>query len=167
MVSTGPPEGHRANWYRFPEIRTSRLRAVCRNGRRGVTGLTEFEAWGRGTLPVAPAPSPPGNLAKGAKVTASFTSRFDKVEEVNDGVVAFTPEPRNRWTAYESPNAEDWLALDLGEPREIGRVDLMLYDDGGGVRAPKSYRLQTWDGFGLAGRARSRPSTPRSRPGAS
>ena len=38
------------------------------------------------------------------------------------------------------------MTIDLGEPREIGRVDLMIYDDGGGVRAPKSYRIQTWDG---------------------
>ena len=145
VVATGSPEGRRANWYKFPEILTSRVRANCQNG-RGPTGLTEFEAWGSGTRPVKPAPSTPGNLANGAKVTASFTSRFDHAEEVSDGLIAFNPEPRNRWTAYESPNAEDSLTLDMGTPHEIGRVDLMLYDDGGGVRAPKSYRLQTWDG---------------------
>jgi hypothetical protein len=95
---------------------------------------------------VKPAPSPPGNVAKGAKASASYTSRFDKVEEATDGVVAFAANPRNRWTAYESPNAEDWLEIDLGEAREVGRADLYLYDDNGGVRAPKSYRVQTWDG---------------------
>ena len=54
-------------------------------------------------------------------------------------MVAFTPEPRNRWTAYESPNAEDSLEIDLGEPREIGRIDLMLYDDGGGSARRSRY----------------------------
>ena len=146
VVSTGPPEGHRANWYSFPEIRTSKVRAVFEDGPGGKVGLTEFEAWGGGTRPVIPAPAAPGNLAKGAKVTASFTSRFDKVDEVADGIVGFTPEPRNRWTAFESPNAEDWLSLDLGSEQAVGRVDLMIFDDGGGVRAPKSYRIQTWDG---------------------
>ena len=134
------------NWYTFPEVRASKVRAVLWVTRDTKVGLSEFEAWGSGTRPVEPAPPLPGNFAKGAKATASFTSRFDHVEEAVDGVVAFTPEPRNRWTAYESPNAEDWLELDFGMAHEIGRVDLMLFDDGGGVRAPKSYRLQAWDG---------------------
>lgn len=140
------PAGHRANWYAFPEIRTSKIRAVFAHRPGAKVGLTEFEAWGGGTRPVAPAPRPPGNLAKGAKASASYTSRFDKVEEATDGVIAFGAEPRNRWTAYESPNDEDWLQINLGEPREVGRLDLYLYDDNGGVRAPESYRVQTWDG---------------------
>lgn len=146
VVADRMPEGHRANWYSFPEIRTSKVRAVFENSGNGRVGLTEFEAWGEGTRPVKPAPAPPGNFAIGAKATASFTSRFDKVEEVADGIVGFTPVPRNRWTSYESKNAEDWVALDLGKEQEVGRVDLMIFDDGGGVRAPKSYKIQSWDG---------------------
>ena len=77
LVDTGPPEGQRANWYCFPPIRTSRVRATFGKGPRRATGLTEFEAWGGGRLPVEPAPSAPGNVARGAKVSASFsTSRF-------------------------------------------------------------------------------------------
>ncbi len=145
------PMGHRANWFAFPEIRTSKIRAVLAPRRDARVGLTELEAWGRGTPPIAPAPSPPGNQAKGAKVSASYTSRFDKVEEAVDGVIAFTPEPRNRWTAYESPNPEDWLEIELPGDRPLGRVDLYLYDDGGGVRAPRSYRIERWDGSGWKG----------------
>ncbi len=61
-------------------------------------------------------------------------------------MIAFVAEPRNRWTAYESPDDEDWLQIDLDRPREVGRIDLYLYDDGGGVRAPASYRIQSGDG---------------------
>jgi hypothetical protein len=48
---------------------------------------------------------PAGNLAanlKGEgypKARASFTSRFDRVEEVNDGIIQTQANPRNRWTA--------------------------------------------------------------------
>jgi len=160
IVAPGSPEGRMANWYAFPEIRTSKIRAVFDNGPNGKPGLTEFEAWGGGKRPIKPAPSEPGNIAEGAKVTASFTSRFDKVGEVTDGIIGFTPEPRNRWTAYESPNAEDWLSLDLDQEHEIGRVDLLIFDDGGGVRAPKSYLIQTWDGVAWQDVSRPRHAPP-------
>jgi len=44
------------------------------------------------------------------------------------------------------PNATDWLEVDFGEVREIGRIDLCIYDDRGGVQSPKSYSVQTWIG---------------------
>src|SRR5262249_515997 len=92
-VGTHGTIGRRSNWYGFPEIRTSKIRAVfqVRTGTR--VGLTELEAWGRATLFVGSAPSPPGNLAKVAHVTASYTSRFDRPEEATDGVINFAPEP--------------------------------------------------------------------------
>src|SRR5262249_34517682 len=109
------PTGHRANGNRFPELETQKVRAVFTHRRGGKAGLTEFEVWGDATLPVAAAPMPAGNLALNAggkafpKASASHTSRFDKVEMVNDGVMNFHATPHNRWTSYESPNATDWL----------------------------------------------------------
>lgn len=46
------PQGHRPNSVRFPEISTSRIRAVFTHQPGGVSGLTEFEAWSRSTLPL-------------------------------------------------------------------------------------------------------------------
>ena len=158
--STGPPEGHRANWYTFPEVATAKVRAVMKSGANGRVGLTEFEAWGRGTRPVSVVPPETGNVALKAKVTASFTSGFDNLDEVADGIVTFAPEPRNRWTSYESPNAEDSLVLDFGAEIAVGRVDLMLYDDGGGVRAPRSYRIQVPEGEGWKDVANLRRDPP-------
>jgi hypothetical protein len=146
------PTGHTANTVRFPELRTSKLRAVFTHAPGGKAGLTEFEAWGDAALPVAPAPPPKENLAFNPgdrpfpKATASFTSRFDKAAEAIDGVAQFSPEPRNRWTAYESPNATDWLEIDFGGEKEFGRVELALFDDRGGVQAPQAYAVQYWDG---------------------
>ena len=146
------PAGRRANWIRFPELKTTRVRALFRYAGKGRAGLTEFEAWGDAAGPVPPAPPPAGNLAYNPsgrpfpKASASFTSRFDKVEMANDGKVSFAPIPHNRWTSHESPAASDWLEIDFGKPQQVGRVELALYDDRGGVQAPASYTVQIWDG---------------------
>lgn len=146
------PTGRRANVIRFPRIETERIRAVFTHAPGGKTGLTEFEAWGDGTPPIPPTPSPAGNLALNPdgrgfpKASASYTSRFDKVEMVNDGLIFLRPNPHNRWTCFESPNATDWLAIDFGDKKEVGRVELYIYDDKGGVQAPERYAVQYWDG---------------------
>jgi hypothetical protein len=146
------PTGRRANVIEFPELTTQKLRAVLVHRDESRSGLSEFEAWGDAKLPVEPAPMPPGNLAHNPgdkpfpKASASQTSRFDKVEQAIDGKVSFHASPHNRWTSYESPNASDWLAIDFGKPTEFGRVELALYDDRGGVRAPETYDVQYWNG---------------------
>lgn len=144
--------GRRANVIRFPELETNKVRAVFSHRKKSWTGLTEFEAWGDANGPVAEAPMPAGNLAynpgdkKFPRVTASFTSRFDKVQMANDSVISFNPTPHNRWTCFESPNTSDWLEVDLGEKKRVGRVELHIYDDRGGVQAPAGYIVQFWDG---------------------
>ncbi|HMF16792.1 MAG TPA: discoidin domain-containing protein [Gemmataceae bacterium] len=146
------PTGRRAHVIRLPELQTSKVRAVFRHGTTGRTGLTEFEVWGDAALPVASAPPPAGNLAlnKGGqafpKASASFTSRFDKVEFAIDGVVNFNPTPHNRWTCFESPNESDWLEIDFGAPKKVARIELAIYDDRGAVQAPKQYNVQYWNG---------------------
>ena len=133
-------------------LETEKIRAVFTHAKAGVTGLTEFEAWSDDRPPIKAAPSPAGNLALNEsargypKASASYTSRFDKVNEVNDGIIVLKPTPRNRWTSYESPNPIDWLEIDLGEQKEVGRVELYIYDDGGGVQAPEKYTVQSWGG---------------------
>ncbi len=149
------PTGRQANTIRFSELETSKVRAVFTHAGAGRTGLTEFEVWGKGERPIAPAPEPKGNLAVNRsgrgfpKATASWTSRFDKIEMANDGRINFRPSPHNRWTAYESPNASDWLEIDFGPEKgaqSVSRVDLHLYDDDGGVQAPEKYVVQYRDG---------------------
>jgi hypothetical protein len=129
-----------------------KLRAVFTHHGTDRTGLTEFEAWGDATRPVTAAPPPAGSLALNLgdkpfpKASASYTSRFDKVERANDGKLSYHPSPANRWTSYESPNPTDWLEIDFGKQKTFARVELAIYDDGGGVQAPKGYSVQFWDG---------------------
>ena len=146
------PAGHRANVVRFPQIETTKIRSVFRHGPQGRTGLTEMEAWGPATLPVIMTVAPGNDLALNPgdrtfpKASASFTSRFDRLNMVNDGVINFNATPANRWTTFGSPNASDWLEIDFGRANEFSRIELAIYDDRGGVQAPAAYIVQFWDG---------------------
>jgi hypothetical protein len=114
-------------------------------------GLTEIEAWGPSPIPYPPALPPAGNMAYRApgneypKASASHSDRFGGTpEKSNDGKTVFDPNPVNRWTSYESTQSEDWLELDLGQPKTFSRLELAIYDDRGGVQAPESYRIEIW-----------------------
>ena len=147
----GPPRGHRPYTVTLASPTASRLRALLTPKLGKKVGLTEFEAWGPGDQSLEPAPPPAGNLALNSggefpSVSASFTSMFDDVKRANDGQIIFTAQPNNRWTSYGSKNPTDWLEIDFGQPRKVGRLELAIYDDRGGVQAPTSYRVQTWNG---------------------
>ncbi|MEN9668046.1 MAG: Beta-L-arabinobiosidase precursor [Planctomycetota bacterium] len=145
------PEGHMANHIRFAprDLQKLRIELEPRPGMR--VGLSEVELWGEAILPLAPAPAPAGNLAfnpggAGApeypQASASHTSRYDRVERAIDGIVSYQTNPNNRWTAYESPDATDWLAVDFGAPRTFSRIELALYDDRGGVQSPEQFHVE-------------------------
>lgn len=147
------PTGHRANQVHFPALETRKLRVVLAHAANGKTGLTELEAWGAQTGPFEAPPPPPGNLALNSrgdgypKASASFHDVFGGVPmKAIDGKIVYRPTPMNRWTSYGSTNDTDWLELDFNRKTEIGRVELCVYDDRGGVQPPASYTIQLWTG---------------------
>lgn len=166
------PIGHRANIVRFEPLAVRKLRVTLHHDGASRSGLTEVEAWGDARLPLEPVPPPAGNLAynpgvaKGGqefpRASASHTSRFDRVEMANDGIVSFLPTPANRWTSYESKSATDWLEIDCGRAVEFRRVELAIYDDRGGVQAPVAYVVQheTEGEWRDVARARHTPPQP-------
>ena len=146
------PAGRRANVIRFPAIQAEKLRAVLHHAEGGVSGLSEFEAWGASERPVAAAPPPAGNIAYNPgdkpfpKASASYSDRFGgRPHLAIDGRTNFLPSPTNRWTSYESPGKTDWLQIDFGAAKAFSRVELAIYDDGGGVQPPTRYDVQYWD----------------------
>ena len=144
------PAGRMANTISFVPVRTTRLRIVLVPRSGSSTGLTEIEAWSHAPPGTDQLARPPANLAWGARASASFTSQHDRVEELNDMVVGFSQYSRNRWTAFGSPNAGDWVELDLPRRQSVGKIELYLWGDGGGVKAPKSYAVQIWNGHAWA-----------------
>jgi hypothetical protein len=151
------PLGRRANRVRFPELSTSRIRIVLHPREGSTVGLTELEAWGPGDLPLPPPTDSVRNLAWNGgdreypRIQASFSNPPDPPEQAVDGRMTFTRYSRNRWTAYTSPNGEDWLEVDFGAPVRLGRMELFLYGDGRGVAAPERYWLERWTGRGWEG----------------
>src|SRR5579864_1597935 len=74
------PAGHRANVIGFPNLETTKIRAVFTHRLGTHSGLSEFEAWGEPPRSLTTAPPPAGNLAlnpggtRFPKISASFTS---------------------------------------------------------------------------------------------
>ncbi len=148
----GPPVGRREYAVRFQELITSKVRVVLERQPGATVGLTEIEAWGPGGRSVSPAEAPIPNLALNPsrdgfpKISASFTNPGDSPWEAVDGNLALTRYSRNRWTAYGSPNREDWVEVDLGMQRLVEQIDVFFYGDGAGVAAPEDYRIEVWGG---------------------
>jgi len=140
------PEGRRANIIAFAPVTTARLRVVFTARRGSALGLTEIEAWSTATDRPATATAPSPDLAYGAAVRASFTAKSDRVDEVNDMRVAFSHYSRNRWTASGTPNAQDWVEVNLPAPHRVETVELYLWGDGVRVKAPRRYTVECWDG---------------------
>ncbi|WP_229693085.1 MGH1-like glycoside hydrolase domain-containing protein [Lentzea pudingi] len=77
---------------------------------------------------------------------ASHSYSADPPTKAIDGQDFHLDVPGTRWTSYGSPNAADWLEVDLGAPTSISDLRVVFYDDGGGVRVPATFDLQYWDG---------------------
>ncbi|HUQ55035.1 MGH1-like glycoside hydrolase domain-containing protein [Lentzea sp.] len=73
---------------------------------------------------------------------ASFSYSADPPVKAIDGQDFHLDVPGTRWTTWTSPNASDWLEVDLGAPAPVSDLRVTFYDDGGGVRVPTSYDLQ-------------------------
>jgi len=109
-----------------------------------------------------------GNLALNTtgqgypKVSASYTSPGDRVEQATDGRIAYTKYSRNRWSARGTTSRTDWLEVDFGALRRIGRIELHFVADGAGLAAPRGVTVQYWNGHNwLPARVRRRlPDQP-------
>ena len=77
---------------------------------------------------------------------ASNSFSLDPPSRATNGKYYYTSSPPDRWTSYNSSATEDWFRVDFGQDHTIHTVKLYFYDDGGGVRAPSSYRIQYWNG---------------------
>lgn len=82
------------------------------------------------------------------RITASHTAPQTSVARIHDGNSWFHRHPPNRWTSEGSPNDQDTLILDLGQPRKVHTLKLFLLDDtdepGSVIRAPRALSLEVW-----------------------
>jgi hypothetical protein len=100
---------------------------------------------------VGAAPGQSDNLARSAVATASYTSPWESVAAVNDGIDPTTSNDtvNRRWGTW--PNTgQQWALLSWPAAQTLRSADVYFFDDNGGVRLPASWRLQYWTGSAYA-----------------
>jgi hypothetical protein len=146
------PDGRRANTVAFGRIETAKLRLVVTHQPGASSGLSEIEAWAHASPPFAPPVEESANLAVNPtgqgfpRVSASYASPDDPVAQATDGRIAYTLYSRNRWSARGTPNASDWVAVDFGPPKRVGRIEVHFYSNGRSLVAPRDYTIEYWTG---------------------
>ncbi len=143
---TKNPAAPRANYnlVQFPAITAQRVRVLATNASGAKTGLTEVKVFNRGG--VQP-PQPPVNQAASATASASYTSPWESVTAVNDGV---DPPSSNdtvnpRWGTWPE-TGQQWAELTWPAAKTVNKADVYFFDDDQGIDMPASWKLQYWNG---------------------
>ncbi|WP_220446606.1 Ig-like domain-containing protein [Nonomuraea deserti] len=122
----------------FTEAGTYTLELTADDGERSTTATVTVTAGAQGEQ---------ANVAPYATPTASYTSPWEQVAAVNDGI----DPPRSndganpRWGTWPQQGTQ-WVQLEWPAPVRVNKAEVYFFDDGGGVRVPASWRIQQWDG---------------------
>ncbi|MFB4283253.1 Ig-like domain-containing protein [Nonomuraea sp. MTCD27] len=122
----------------FSEPGTYRLRLDATDGAKS-TSTTVYVT--------ATAQAAQVNVAPKATPTASYTSPWERIAAINDGI----EPPRSndganpRWGTWPQQGTQ-WVQLEWPEPVRVNKAEVYFFDDGGGVRLPASWKIQQWDG---------------------
>ncbi|MDX3452787.1 discoidin domain-containing protein [Streptomyces sp. ME02-8801-2C] len=143
---TKTPSAPRANYnlVQFPAITAQRVRVLATNASGAKTGLTEVKVFNRGG--VQP-PQPPANQAASATASASYTSSWESVAALNDGV---DPPSSNdtvnpRWGTWPE-TGQQWAELTWPAAKTLNKADVYFFDDDQGIDMPSAWKLQYWNG---------------------
>ncbi|WP_329416188.1 discoidin domain-containing protein [Streptomyces sp. NBC_00704] len=143
---TRSPAVPRANYnlVQFPAVSAQRVRVLATNASGAKTGLTEIEAFNRGGVQ-PPRPSP--NLAASATASASYTSPWESVAAVNDGIDPPSSDDtvNPRWGAWPQ-TGQQWAELTWPSAQTVNKADVYFFDDDEGIDMPASWKLQYWNG---------------------
>ncbi|MEU7858252.1 Ig domain-containing protein [Nonomuraea sp. NPDC049141] len=89
----------------------------------------------------------PTNLARTATPSASYTSPWESVAAINDGIdpPSSNDTVNRRWGTWPNTGAQ-WAELTWPAAQTIRSADVYFFDDNDGVRLPASWKLQYWNG---------------------
>ncbi|MEV0145631.1 MULTISPECIES: discoidin domain-containing protein [unclassified Nonomuraea] len=135
------------NVVKFGAVSAQRMRVLATNASGARTGLTEIKVFNRGGTQEPPA----GNLAASATPSASYTSSWESVNAVNDGV---DPPSSNdtvnpRWGCWPE-TGQQWVDLTWSSAKTLNKAQVYFFDDDEGIDMPASWRLQYWNGSAYA-----------------
>ncbi|MFC7533894.1 discoidin domain-containing protein [Actinoplanes sp. GCM10030250] len=141
VKTPGTPQSN-YNRVTFTPVSTARLRIqFTQPSGSAKAGLTEVKLYGQGTVPSNP------NLAASATPSASYTSSWENVAAINDGI---DPPSSNdtvnpRWGTW--PNTgQQWAELTWPAAQTLRSAQIYFFDDGQGIDLPASWKLQYWNG---------------------
>jgi hypothetical protein len=91
------------------------------------------------------------NVAGSATPSASYTSAWESVAAINDGIdpPSSNDTVNRRWGTWPNTGAQ-WAELTWPSAQTLKAADVYFFDDNGGVRLPSSWKLQYWTGSAYA-----------------
>ena len=114
------------------------------------SGQVSAEQWVRVQRPL---PLLPGStdVALNATPSASYTSPWEHVTAINDGIYPTSSNDSQdiRWGCWPQTGTQ-WIELDWSQPVSVDGSSVYFLDDGGGVRLPSSWKVQYWTGSAFA-----------------
>ncbi|WP_211234840.1 galactose-binding domain-containing protein [Glycomyces arizonensis] len=135
------PAAPRANYnkVKFNEVGTERIRVVMDHQAGHATGLKEIQAY----YTAEGGSSGPENVALAAAASASYTSPWETITAVNDGIdpPRSNDTANSRWGAWPE-EGEQWVQLEWTSPVTVTSSDMYFFDDNGGVRVPASWHIE-------------------------
>ncbi|GGN35127.1 hypothetical protein FHR83_006115 [Actinoplanes campanulatus] len=121
------------------------------DGAGGETDINPaFTAFPSADLAINGATTPPpatDNKARAATASASYTSPWESVNAINDGLepASSNDTVNPRWGTWPE-TGQQWAELTWPSATTLNRAQVYLFDDAGGVRTPASWKLQYWTG---------------------
>src|SRR5690349_15716394 len=92
------------------------------------------------------APGQSDNLARTGTPSASYTSPWESVAAINDGIdpPSSNDTVNRRWGTW--PNrGEQWAQVQWSSAQTLRSADVYFFDDNQGIDLPASWKLQTWN----------------------
>ncbi|MET0418100.1 MAG: discoidin domain-containing protein, partial [Actinoplanes sp.] len=143
VASSSSPQAN-YNVIRFPAVSATQLRVQVTHASGFKTGVTEVKAYNRGGVVDPP---PVTNKALSATPSASYTSSWESVAALNDGIdpPSSNDTVNRRWGTWPNTGSQ-WAELTWPSAQSLTSADVYFFDDNGGVRLPASWKLQSWNG---------------------
>lgn len=112
------------------------------------SGTVSAEQW---VIAQRPLPLPPGatNLSLTATASASYTSPWTTISAINNGIYPIQSSDDGNLTPYWGDwpmTGSHWVELDWTSPITTNGTEVYWADDGGGLRVPSSWAVQSWNG---------------------
>jgi hypothetical protein len=154
FAAIGPGQAETVTWSVTPPADANGgagvVVSVAYTAPAGASGSVSAEQWVDVQRPL---PLPPGatDLALTATPSASYTSPWEHVTAINDGVYPTSSNDSQdiRWGCWPQTGTQ-WIELDWTQPITTNGSSVYFLDDGGGVRLPASWVVQYWNGSAWA-----------------